>query len=128
MPCHLTFMKIKAVLNLSVIYEDFSLTPEQIREIVTKNITQAVSRGLLTEGLDSVVEDWSLTFDFHPQGQTMPTQIYLKALLEGDNDETDAIKATFQYFAEYLASRGELSDERVPVAEWDSQVTVQKIA
>jgi hypothetical protein len=120
-------MKTKAVLQISVIYEDFSLTPEELRAVVSQNITRAVNRGLLTEGLDSTVAEWSVNFDFKPQNLTMPTQIYLKAIYEGDGDESEGIKATLQYLAEYLASRGELSDDRVPVAEWDSQVSVQKV-
>lgn len=118
-------MKYKASLSISVVFENFSVSREDIRKALKDNVTTCVNRGLLTEGIDSTVEDWAVSVEFEPVDQKMKAIIEVKALYEDEGENRETIRSTIEGLADYMASRGYLSDEVEVVDDWFATAEVE---
>lgn len=118
-------MKYKGSLVVTIVYENFSLSREDIRKALKQNVESCINRGLLTEGLDSEVESWSSSVEFNPENHKMRAVLHVSALYEDNGESREAIRSTLSGLADYMASRGYLSTDEETVDDWSSTVEVE---
>lgn len=120
-------MKLKGTLSLEIVFENFTLSRNEIQRTLEDNVEYLINRGYLTDDLDLEVENWSLDCDFIPQDLSLKGTVLLHVRYKSKNASAGEVKSILKGFADSMANRGFLSDDQEIINDWSSNAEVVEI-